>query len=88
MRETGTLIKCDEAMRFIEEIPDPVTNSLVNMTFVHLVKNVHLDRRIPPSSDLDMLFLVSSLKDFFAEHSVLARTLDGEKVGTWFNDDT
>ena len=33
-----------------------------------------------------MLFLVTSLKDFFAEHDVLAQTLQGEKVGAWFDD--
>jgi hypothetical protein len=35
-----------------------------------------------------MLFLVTSLTDFFAEHEVLARTLDGEEVGAWFEDGT
>lgn len=86
MNEIGTLLKCDEAMRFIEQISDPVTKSLVNLAFVHFVKNVHLDQRAP-ASDVDMLFLVTSLKDFFAEHDVLARTLEGDKVGAWFDDE-
>jgi hypothetical protein len=82
----GTLLNCDEAVRFIEQIEDPVTKNLVNMTFVHLVKQVHLEKRDLPKCDLDMLFLAASLKDFFAEHDVIARTLEGEKVGAWFDD--
>jgi hypothetical protein len=82
---TGTLLNCDEAVRFIEQIQDPVTKNLVNMAFVHLVKRVHLEKRDLPATGLDMLFLVTSLKDFFAEHDVIARTLEGEKVGAWFD---
>ncbi len=81
----GTLLNCDEAVRFIEQIQDPVTKNLVNMAFVHFVKRAHLEKRDLPESDLDMLFLVTSLKDFFAEHDVIARTLEGEKVGAWFD---
>jgi hypothetical protein len=33
-----------------------------------------------------MLFLVTSLKDFFAEHEVISRTLEGERVGAWFEE--
>ena len=84
----GTLLNCDEAVRFIEQIENPVTKNLVNMAFVHLVKRVHLEKRDGPETDLDMLFLVTSLTDFFAEHEVLARTLDGEEVGAWFEDGT
>jgi hypothetical protein len=83
---TGTLLNCDEAVRFIEQIDDPVTKNLVNMAFVHLVKRVHLDKRELPRTDLDMLYIVASLKDFFAERDVIARTLEGEKVGAWFAD--
>jgi hypothetical protein len=82
----GTLINCDEAIQFIERIQDPVTKNLVNMAFVHLVKKIHLEKRELPSTDLDVLFLVTSLKDFFAEHDVIARTLEGERVGAWFED--
>ena len=86
MNKPGTLINCDEALRYIEQIQDPITRTLVNMAFLHLVKKVHLQKQEPPSSDLDMLFLVSSLREFFAEHEVIARTLGGEKVGAWFDD--
>jgi hypothetical protein len=88
MDQQGTLLACDEATRFIEEIPDPVTRSLVNMAFVHLVKTVLLEKRASPSADLDMLFLVKALKEYFSEHEVIARTLEGEKVGAWFDDRT
>ena len=86
MSDHGTLLHCDEAQRFIDQIEDPVTRTLVNMAFVHLVKKVHLERNYP-NSDLDMVYLVMALKDFFAEHDVFARTLDGEKVGAWFADE-
>jgi hypothetical protein len=81
---TGTLLNCDEAVRFIAQIQDPVAKNLVNMAFVHLVKRVHLEKRDLPRTDLDMVFLVTALKDFFAEHDVIARTLEGQKVGAWF----
>ena len=86
MSQHGKLIHCDEAQRFIEQIPDQVTRSLVNMGFVHLVKKVHLQKRALPESDLDMLYLVTALQEFFSEHEVLARTLGGEKVGAWFEE--
>jgi hypothetical protein len=86
MSNHGKLLNCDEAIRYIERIEDPVTKSLVNMAFVHLVKKVQLEKDDLPESDFDMLFLVTSLRDFFAEHDVLARTLQGEKVGAWFDD--
>jgi len=54
------------------------------VAFVQLVKRVHLEKRDLPRTDLDMLFLVNFLRDFFAEHDVIARTLEGEKVGAWF----
>jgi len=82
---TGRLLNCDEAVQFIEQIQDPVTKNLVAMAFVHLVKRVHLEKRDLPRTDLDMLFLVISLKDFFAEQDVIARTLEGEKAGAWFD---
>ena len=63
-----------------------MTKNLVNMAFVHVVKRVHLEKRDVPKAPLDMLFLVTSLKEFFAEHDVLACTLEGEKVGAWFDD--
>jgi hypothetical protein len=86
MNEPGALINCDGALRYIEGIQDPVTRTFVNMAFVHLVKKVHLEKENLPGSDLDMLFLVASLEEFFAEHEIIARTLEGEKVGAWFDD--
>jgi hypothetical protein len=38
MAEHGTLRNCDEAMRFLDQIADPITRSFVNMAFVHMVK--------------------------------------------------
>jgi hypothetical protein len=87
MRPNGTLLNTDEATRFIEQIEDPVTKTLVNMAFIHLVKKVHLEKRELPASDLDTLYLVKTLAEFFSEHAVLARALQGEKVGAWFPDE-
>jgi hypothetical protein len=84
MSATGALLYTDEAIRFIEQIPDPVTRSLVNLAFVRLVKEVHLQPREQPRTDIDTLFLVKSPCGFFSEHDVLARALEGEKVGAWF----
>jgi hypothetical protein len=83
---TGTLLNCDEAARYIEKIQDPVTKTLVNLAFVHFVKAIHVTKRDPPRTDLDMLFVVTALNDFFAEHEVIARALEGEKVGAFFDD--
>ncbi len=87
MNDRGTLLYCDEAQQFIDEIQDQTTRLLVNMTFVHLVKTVHLEKRDIPRTDVDTLFLVRSLAEFFSEHEVIARTLEGEKVGAWFDDE-
>jgi len=88
MSEPASLVYADEAIRFIESIEDPVTRNLVNMAFVCFVKRIHLEKRDRPRIDIDALFLVTTLRDFFSEHDVLARTLDGEKVGAWFEDET
>jgi hypothetical protein len=88
MTTPGTLQNCDEALRFIEQIQDPVTRSLVNMAFVHIVKKVYLEKRDLPQSDLDMLFVVKALKEYFDEHQVIARTLEGERVGAWFEEES
>ena len=87
MEEHGTLLHADEALRFIESVSDPITRNLLNMALVHLVKRHHLERRDAPRGDVDLLYLMSALKDYFAEHEVLRRTLAGEKVGTWFDDE-
>jgi hypothetical protein len=34
-----------------------------------------------------MAFLVRALETFFSEHRVLARALEGEKVGAFFEDE-
>lgn len=85
---SGILLYGDEAQRFIDRIEDPITRSFVNMAFVHVVKKVYLEKGSQPRTDLDMLFLASTLKEFFSEHEIIARTLEGEKVGAWFEDET
>ncbi len=87
MTDRGTLLHADEAIRFIESIADPITRTLVNMAFVRFVQRLHLEKCEPPRSDLDALFLVKTLCDFFSEHAVLAQALEGNKVGAWFADE-
>ena len=83
MYDSGTLQHCDEALRFIEKIEDLATRSLVNMAFVHLVKRTHLQKRDLPQTDVDMGWLVRALAEYFAEHRVISRALEGEAVGVW-----
>ena len=87
MEREGVLLHCDEALRLIEGIDDPVTRNLVNMAFVRFVQETYrTKRRLRPKADVDMLYVVTVLKEFFSEHDVLTRTLAGEKVGAWFDD--
>jgi hypothetical protein len=83
----GNLTNCDAALRFIESVADSTTRNLLNMAFTHLVKEVHLQKH-RPAADIDMLFLMTALQSFFADHDVLRQTLNGEKVGAWFDDPT
>jgi hypothetical protein len=83
----GTLINCEEALGEIEQIQDSVTRTLVNMAFVHFVKVAQLQKQAQPATDFDMVFLVTAMKGFFAEHDVIARALEGEKVGGWFDEE-
>jgi hypothetical protein len=87
MSEQGAILYDDEAGRFIETIDDPVTRNLVNMAFVRFVQRIYGLKGERPHNDIDALFLVKTLADFFSEHDVLARTLAGEKVGAWFDDE-
>lgn len=87
METRGTHLYGDEALRFIEMVEDPITKNLLNMALVHLVKRHDLERHEAPRGDVDLLYLMSALKDYFAEHDVLSRTLAGEKVGAWFDDE-
>jgi hypothetical protein len=88
MSQHGQLVNCDEALRYIERIPNPITRSLVNMAFVSVVRRVSLEKRDAPCGDFDMLFFVTALNDSLSEHDVIARTLEGEKVGAWFDEES
>ena len=84
MPQHGTLLNCDEAMRLIEQVDDPVTKNLLNMAFVKFVKTTHLEKRLLPERDVDMVYVVTVLREYFSEHQVLCQTLAGDKVGAWF----
>jgi len=85
LMENTQLLFCDEALRCIERIDDPVTKRLINMAFTRFVKKAHIDNDFP-AADFDMLYLVHGMKELFSEHEVIARTLAGEKVGAFFDD--
>jgi hypothetical protein len=87
MSERGTIWNGDEAARFVAQIQDPVTKRLVNLAFVHFVKKILLENQDPPQCNLDALFLVQTLEELFSQHEVIARTLEGEIVGAWFDEE-
>ncbi len=87
MSEHGHLIRWEEAFAFMRSIEDSVTRNLVNMALVRLVIKTNLQKTAAPQTDLDMLYLATVLKEFFEEHEVLARTLQGERVGAFFEDE-
>jgi hypothetical protein len=82
-----TLLRCDEAKTFIDRVDDPVTRNLLNMAFVQVVKTHFIEKRGAPQGDFDMLYFVQVLSSYFSEHEVLSRTLAGEKVGAWFDEE-
>ena len=86
MSDRGSLTQCDKAQDFIDRIQDPVTRNLVTMAFMKFVLKVFTGKCEAPHGDLDMLYVVSVLEGFFAEHDVIARTLQGERVGAMFED--
>ena len=87
MSEPGTLLYADEAKRFIEQIEDPLTRNLVNLAFGRLVQRMDGEKGDGPRADLDALFLVRALRDFFSEPGVLTRAVEGKKGGAGCEDD-
>ena len=85
MTHQGTLRHGNEAFDFVETIKDPVTRTFVKMALVKFVTEIHLKKR-PPEGDLDLLYVARVLEGFFAEHEVIARTLQGERVGAFWED--
>lgn len=85
MEQSGMPQRWDEAREFIAHVEDPVTRNLLNMAFTHVVKNHFIEKADAPQGGFDMLYFVKVLQTFFAEHEVIARTLEGEKVGAWFD---
>ncbi len=88
MAEFGTLLNCEEAQRLIEETQDPVTRNMLNMAYIHFVKEHFFTGSLKPSCNVDMAYVVAMLKGFLSEHEVLTRSLSGEKVGAWFDEVT
>jgi hypothetical protein len=88
MEKTGKLLQCDEAKAFIDRVNDAVTRNLLNMALVHVVKRFFIDKEEAPQGDFDMVYFAKVLESFFSEHQVLSRTLAGEKVGAWFDEES
>jgi hypothetical protein len=57
------------------------------MAIVQVVKGHFFEKREAPLCDFDLLYFVKALETFFSEHEVLSRTLAGEKVGAWFDEE-
>ena len=88
MSGQSTLIRCEEAQQFLDRLPDPITKNLVNMSYVLTIKKCLLERSYSPEGEFDMLFFVRTLSDLFSERGVILKALAGEKVGSWFDDDS
>lgn len=86
MNESGMLLHSKEAIHFAEKIANPITKRLVKMALTHLSIKVGFEKSFA-AGDVDMLFLAKGLEEFFSEHEVLLRTLRGEKIGDFFDDE-
>lgn len=86
MEMTGSLLRCTEAQTLIDETVDPITQRLLRMAYVKYVASKYCGTPLPSLGDVDMLYVLTVLKDFLGEHDVLARTLNGEIVGAFFDD--
>lgn len=86
MKNPPNIFHGDEAKRFIDTIADPVTKNLVNLAFVHFISKMVHTKRAQPEAPLDLLFLVTTLSEFFSEKEVLHRALEGENVGAMFEE--
>jgi hypothetical protein len=88
MSERGELLYFNEAMEFIKGIQNPVTRNFLNMAVAHLIKSYHVEKQEFPRCDFDMLYFVRVLAGYYSRHDIIARTLAGERVGAFWEDDT
>ena len=85
MDNQPVFVRYEDACEFIENVEDPITRNLLNMAFVKVVRRTSSGNR--PKPGFDILFCFETLADLFAEHDVIRRTLDGERVGALFGDE-
>jgi hypothetical protein len=87
MEPHGVVKYHQEAYEYVTGVEDPITQRLLRMALVHFVLPRKDDNARRPMCDVDMRYVMSVLEEFLAEHSVLIRTLQGEKIGDFFEDD-
>jgi hypothetical protein len=80
------LTNTDEAGIHAQSIPDAVTKNFVNMIYTIALRRCYFDKSDTPTGDFDMAFFVRVLEEFFSDKEVVQRTLNGERVGAWFDE--
>ena len=80
------LTNTQDAGLHAQSIPDPVTKNFVNMIYTIAIRRCFFDKSDAPSGDFDMAFLVRVLEEFFSDKEAVQRTLNGERVGAWFDE--
>ena len=80
------LIQCEEADVVIQSIADPIARNFVNMIYTIAFRRCYFDKTDMPKGDFDMCFLVRVLEEFFIDKETIVRTLNGERVGEFFEE--
>ncbi len=79
----GKLINHDEAFEYLDSIPDPIVQSLIQHAYgkifmEDLIRNLE--------GDFDLLFFFKTLEAFVRDRERLARALTGETQDTFARD--
>jgi len=84
--EPPNLARCDAAAEFIEQLKDPIVRNLLNIAFTRVVK-IYTAKKTRPIGPFDMMFFVQTLADLFSDGDIIQRTVAGERVGGWFDEE-
>lgn len=87
MDEPGAVKYKQEAFEYITRVEDPITRRLLRMALVHFLLPRADDGTTEPRCDVDLRYVMAVLQEFLAEHTILIRTLQGEKIGDFSDDD-
>jgi hypothetical protein len=86
MEKTGLVKHKQEALDYVTEIEDPITQRLLRMALVHFLLPRSDDLQKQPTCDVDLRYVMLVLHEFLSEHTVLMLTLQGVQIGD-FSDD-